>query len=118
MAMSETEARRIGEIVLSKLGPNWKCHVHENLGWWVGWQNGAVSLHYEEKTAEFWAMVGPIGSGVGSSELTPRGCAHCKTPGQAIREAIAFAWEADKERRAIMESCTVVLLDVIKNQVK
>lgn len=119
MGQTEQQARVIGAKVCGILGKGWKVNVWENLGWHVSWYNGAVSLHYSPQMDEkFWAMVGPIGSGAGSVELTPRTGKHFAGPIRAIRAAIEFAQEQNKEREQIMKSCSTVLMDLMKTLLK
>lgn len=105
----KSKADKIKHDVEKILGSGWKGRVWDNLGWHVAWQNGAVCLHYDERSNNFWSMVGPIGSGVGNIELTPRDTSHYKKPITAVKRAIKYAQEADLERREIMLSCAGVL---------
>jgi hypothetical protein len=108
----KSKADRINENVVAILGSGWRGRVWDNLGWHVAWQNGAVCLHYDERSDKFWAMVGDIDSGTGNAELTPRGTQAWRDPCKAVRKAIEYAQNADVERRQIMLSCAGVLLSL------
>lgn len=113
--MDKSRADKINKEVIAILGSGWKGRVWENLGWHVAWQNGAVCLHYAERSNNFWSMVGDIGSGTGNAELTPRDTYHYRDPLKAVTKAIEYAQNADVERRQIMLSCAGVLLRLGKS---
>jgi len=119
MSQTENQARITGTMVQTILGPGWKCNVWENLGWNVSWTNGAVVLHYSpQMDKKYWSMVGQIYSGAGDVELTPKTVKYYKEPISAIRAAIEYAQKANKEREQIIESCSTVLMDLMKTLLK
>ena len=111
----KSRADQISKEVVAILGGGWKGRVWENLGWHVAWENGAVCLHYDERSNKFWAMVGDIGSGTGNAELTPSATYHYTDPLKAVTKAIEYAQEEDIKRRQIMLSCAGVLLKLGKS---
>lgn len=75
--------------LVSLLGPGWKSHVHENLGWHFEalYQSGGLSVCPVSRTASKQTWFAFLGESVGESRWTGTG----ETPKKAVVEAINHA---------------------------
>ena len=90
-------AKRCAAAMVKELGPNWKPHVYENLGWHyqVDSEDGHISVHNRPSTGEYWAAIDGYWSADG------------KTPSLAVSAAAA-------RTRRHLEQLTRTLSDVEK----
>lgn len=107
---TKEEAQIICNTILKILGKGWKGCVRENLGWYVSWINGAVSLHYSENTTKpFSSMIGDLESGTGLLYLTNKHAKHFANPIDAIKNSCNIALEiANKEISPIIDSVKTI----------
>lgn len=96
-----------------KLGPGWKIHVWENMGWFVKLTKGNLEIHppqAADRTDSVHVFLNPTKTVGGMGNFT----VHHKDPLRAMRKLIAEA----AERKANLEEAINIAETVVKELAK
>ena len=107
------QARTHCDKILNILGDAWKGRVWENPGWHCAWQNGSVSLYYNDYYNYYSVLIGEPGGCGGHADLNHNDVPYSKDPKEAIRLACDSALEViEREWTPIQLSVTQVRLSL------
>lgn len=114
---TKEEAKKIGAVMMKKLGKKWKLRIHENMGWWVSATRGPLYVSADKRfdepiTYSCLMSADAQKAGDGLALWTPHNSKIYTDPVEAVRDQVKHAKKVIWEMNAAVYSAEEALKDL------